>query len=119
MPTSSAFSIAIGAPSYGSSGPACPNVEAYSFQLFTVPVTVQLADRYNNPAPDGTSVAFTSDGGHVAGSCTTPLKTSGDGECQVNWTSANPIPMTTATRRSYRNGRVQILATAIGEESFD
>jgi hypothetical protein len=63
-------------------------------------------------------VAFTSDGGHVAGSCTTPLKTAGDGECQVNWTSANPIPMTTDTPPAYRNGRVQILATAIGEESF-
>ena len=74
IPTSGAFSIAIGAPSYASSGLACPNVEAYGFQLVTVPVTVQLADRYNNPAPDGTSVAFTSDGGHVAGSCTTPLR---------------------------------------------
>ena len=37
-------------------------------------VTVQLADRYNNPAPDGTAVAFTTNGGHVGGNCTTPFK---------------------------------------------
>jgi hypothetical protein len=82
-------------------------------------VTVQLADRYNNPAPDGTSVAFTTNGGHVGGSCTTPLATAGDGECTVTWTSANPRPSTSSTPPVFRNGRAQILATAIGEESFD
>jgi hypothetical protein len=117
LPTSGAFSIAVGAPSYGSL--ACPNVESYGIDLVTVPVTVQLADRYNNPAPDGTSVAFTTDGGHVAPSCTTPLATAGDGECQVLWTSANPRPVTSSTPPVFRNGRAQILATAIGEESFD
>jgi hypothetical protein len=98
---------------------ACSNVEAYGIDLIAVPVTVQLADRYNNPAPDGTSVAFTTNGGHVGGSCTTPLTTSGDGECQVTWTSANPRPGTSSTPATFRNGRAQILATAIGEESFD
>jgi hypothetical protein len=47
------------------------------------------------------------------------LATSGDGECKVTWTSANPRPGTSSTPPTYRNGRVQILATAIGEESFD
>ena len=117
LPASGAFSISVGAPSYGTL--ACPNVEAYDIDLVTVPVTVQLADRYNNPAPDGTAVAFTTNGGHIGGSCTTPLKTSGDGECQVTWTSANPRPTTSSTPPVFRNGRAQILATAIGEESFD
>jgi hypothetical protein len=37
----------------------------------------------------------------------------------VNWTSANPRPTTGSTPPVYRNGRATILATAIGEESFD
>jgi hypothetical protein len=117
LPASGAFSIAIGAPNYGSL--ACPNVESYGIDLVQVPFTVQLADRYNNPAPDGTSVAFVTNGGHIVGSCTTPLSTPGDGSCQTNWTSANPRPTTSSTPPVFRNGRVQILATAIGEESFD
>jgi hypothetical protein len=119
LPASAAFSIAVGAPSYASSGPACANVEAYDLDLITVPVTVQLADRYGNPAPDGTPVAFTADGGHIVGSCSTPLQTPGDGECKVTWTSANPRPAPTSAPPSFRNGRAMILATAGGEESFD
>ncbi len=117
LPASGAFSLAIGPPSYGPL--ACPNVEAYGIDLVTAPFTVQLADRYNNPAPDGTSVAFVTDGGHIDGSCTTPLATPGDGSCKVTWSSANPRPTTSSTPPSYRNGRAQVLATAIGEESFD
>ncbi len=119
LPASGAFSIAVAAPSYGSL--ACPNVEAYGIDLVTVPVTVQLADRYNNPAPDGTTVAFVTNGGHIDGSCTTPYPTtaSGNGICQVTWTSANPRPTTSSTPPVSRNGRAMILATAIGEESFD
>jgi hypothetical protein len=119
LPASNTFSIAVAAPSYGSL--ACPNVESYGIDGVTVPVTVQLADRYNNPAPDGTSVTFTTNGGHIGGSCTTPSSpaNSGDGTCLVTWTSANPRPGTSSTPPVYRNGRATILATAIGEESFD
>ncbi len=119
LPASGAFSISVGAPSYTTL--ACPNVEAYGIDLIAVPVTVQLADRYNNPAPDGTTVAFVTNGGHIQGSCTTPSSsaTPGDGTCSVSWTSANPRPTTSSTPPVYRNGRATILATAIGEESFD
>jgi hypothetical protein len=119
LPASAAFSMAIGVPSY--TAPACPNVEAYGQDLVTVPFTVQLADRYNNPAPDGTSVAFTTNGGHIGGSCTTPSSpsTPGDGICKVTWTSANPRPTTSSTPPVFKNGRATVLATAIGEESFD
>ncbi len=119
LPTSNAFSISVGAPSYASNGPACPNVEAYSLYQITVPITVQLADRYANPAPDGTAVAFTSSGGVIVGSCTTPLATPGDGACKVTWTSGNPLPDPANAPPSYRKGRAMILATAIGEEYFD
>jgi hypothetical protein len=121
LPASRAFSLAVGAPTYGT-GPstyACPNIEAYQTDLIPVAITTQLADRYNNPAPDGTAVSFTTDGGHIVGSCQTPLQNPGDGACKVTWTSANPRPqLTDDTPQLLAAGRVKILATAIGEESF-
>jgi hypothetical protein len=121
LPASRAFSLAVGPATYGT-GPstyACPNIEAYNQDLVTVPMTTQLADRYNNPAPDGTAVSFTTDGGHIVGSCTTPLTNPGDGACKVTWTSANPRPqLADDTPPLLAAGRAKILATAIGEESF-
>ena len=121
LPASRAFSLAVGPPTYGTTAStlACPNVEAYNQDLVTVPITTQLADRYNNPAPDGTAVSFTTDGGHIVGSCTTPLANPGDGACKVTWTSANPRPqLADDTPPLLAAGRAKILATAIGEESF-
>jgi hypothetical protein len=137
LPASDTFSIAVGKASNAPSGTnACPNVEAFDINLVTVPITVQLADRYKNPAPDGTSVAFHTNGGSVGGSCTTPLSYAGDGACSVLWTSANPRPGIDPTINSYPQdvnltygypagytplraaGRAVILATTIGEESF-
>lgn len=69
-----------------------------------VDITIRMADAFNNLAPDGTAVAFTTEGGAIASGCTT-LK----GTCTVKWTSSNPRPS---------DGRVTILATAIGNESF-
>jgi hypothetical protein len=120
LPSAAGFSIAVGAPSYASSGQACANVEAYGTDGVTVPVTVRLSDRYNNPAPDGTSVAFNTNGGHVVGACTTPSAPgAADGTCTVSWTSAQPRPqLNSDTPPLLAAGRATILATAIGEESF-
>jgi hypothetical protein len=122
LPASGSFSIATGDAIYGSlrSTFACPNVEAYGVDGVIVPITAFLADRYNNPVPDGTAIAFLTNGGHVDGSCVTgpPSGTSGEGTCIVDWTSANPRPMTSDTPAPKANGRAQILATAVGEESF-
>jgi hypothetical protein len=126
LPASAGFSIAFGQSSLQASGftLACPNVEAYGIDGVTVPITVRLADRYNNPAPNGTSVAFTTDGGHVDGSCTTPSNPAAnppvqDGTCTVTWTSANPRPQTSEDSPALlAAGRAAILGTAIGEESF-
>jgi hypothetical protein len=76
---------------------------------------VRLSDRYQNPAPDGTAVAFTTNGGQVGGNCVT---SSGTGSCTVNWTSSNPRPSPSDNPPSLRPGRTTVLATAIGEESF-
>ncbi|HWS65354.1 MAG TPA: hypothetical protein VN325_21575 [Steroidobacteraceae bacterium] len=124
LPASAGFSIAVAAPSYAGSGPACSNVEAYGTDGVTIPVTVRLSDRYNNPAPDGTSVAFNTNGGHIVGACTTPsnyptLPSAADGTCTVTWTSANPRPQLNSDSPPLKGaGRATILATAIGEESF-
>jgi hypothetical protein len=104
LPRSSAFSL----------GVACQNVEAYNVNGVVVPVTAILSDRYQNPAPDGTAVAFNTNGGQIVGNCSTT-----GGTCSVNWVSADPRPQPTDSPPSKRAGRVTILATAIGEESFN
>ena len=87
-------------------------------------VTARLADHFGNPAPDGTAVNFTTEGGNIQASCitgtlldsTTPQGEStnsqqgpGSGSCSVKLRSANP--------RS-GDGRVTVLAYALGEEDF-
>lgn len=69
------------------------------------PINILVADHFNNPVPDGTAISFTTEGAQIQSSCLTV-----DGRCSVNWTSSNPRPP--------GDGRVTILATAIGEESF-
>jgi hypothetical protein len=121
LPTSSAFSIAVGAASGNASGgQACSNVEAYGIDGITVPVTVRLADRYKNPAADNTAVAFAANGGHVAPSCITPSAAgAADGTCTATWTSAQPRPQLTDDNPQLKAaGRAWILATANGEESY-
>lgn len=98
----------------------------------TSKVSVLLADAFNNPAPNGTLVYFTTEGGIIKPSCTTI-----DGGCNVTWTSGDPRPARNSQDNSLsrilclglegqsqheceaeRAGRSTILATAIGNESF-
>jgi hypothetical protein len=86
------------------------NIEGWSIDGVPTQVTVRLSDRYNNPVPDGTAVTFTTEGGQIGGSCqTATTPTDGAGVCSVTFVSQAPRPA---------DGRVTILATAIGEESF-
>lgn len=80
------------------------NPEADSISGQTVNVVARLADTFNNPVPDGTSVSFTTEGGFIEPSCVTT-----SGTCSVVWTSAEP--RTT-------DHRITILATAIGHETL-
>lgn len=88
-------------------------------------LTIRLADRYNNPVADGTAVNFIAEGGVVEDRCFTgfsgtaqpPEEPNGvSGACSVVFTSANPRPGVPGEVSD--DGRVTILATAIGEETF-
>lgn len=101
------------------------NVEGMNHDGCEAPVAstvrISLADHFNNPAPDGTAVSFTAEGGTVDASCLTGLVnttlTDGSvirqkgipGQCTVRFCAAAPRPV---------DGRITILAYALGEESF-
>jgi len=87
------------------------NPETWVIDGVQVAITARLADRFNNPVPDGTTVLFTTEGGSIGGSCQTAT-----GACSVNWTSQNPRP--TGLSTDPNTARVTIRATAVGEESF-
>ncbi len=99
-----------------------------------VTATMRMADAFNNPVPQGTAVTFTASGGSIDGSCTTLTD---DGSCSVKWRSQSPRPYPnkaapifdivdgkwkkigcTDNSAECRNGRVMIVASAIGNESF-
>ncbi|WDE12680.1 hypothetical protein [Thalassomonas haliotis] len=80
------------------------NPEADTTNGVTSTISVWLADNFNNPVPDGTTVTFTAEGGHIPGSCNTS-----NGSCFVTWISAND---------RVDDHRVTILATALGHETF-
>jgi len=108
----------------------------------TSTITVRLSDAFNNPPPLNTNVAFRTEGGSIIDGCLTNAA----GSCSAIWTSQDPRPTRNANdsnlsadqlvlRKLCRNadgsevadylacaleraGRITILATAIGNESF-
>lgn len=80
------------------------NIEGGAWDGTTTTLTARLADHFHNPVPDGTAVYFTSEGGSITPSCTTV-----GGVCSAVLTSQALRPA---------NGRVTVLARAIGEEAF-
>ncbi len=88
----------------------CQNLEAWNVDGVTAETTVRMSDRFNNPVPDGTAATFTTEGGQIGGSCVTATTpTDGGGVCSVTFASQAPRPP---------DGRVTLLVSAIGEESF-
>jgi hypothetical protein len=115
--------------------------EGFTVDGVTRQITVRMADKFNNPVPDGTAAVFTTEYGSIQPSCETT-----NGACSVTWTSQAPrIPtleenqklVVTINDPGYncpshkgssgpcpddlgmiRGGRSTILVTAIGEESF-
>lgn len=95
-------------------------------------VTATVGDHFGNPAPDGTAVNFTTEGGVIGASCVTGslpppgatpigqttnsgigpgagLVGPGSGTCTVLLRASNPRPA---------DGRVTVLAYALGEEDL-
>jgi hypothetical protein len=108
---SNALTISTGIPTAGSFSISVDrhNIEGWSYDGTIATVTVRLADRFSNPVPDGTPVSFQAEGGSIEAQCFTETKDTEGGVCSVQLRSSNPRPA---------DGRVSILATAIGEESF-
>tara|TARA_R110002033_G_scaffold24737_10_gene57791 strand:- start:666 stop:3233 length:2568 start_codon:yes stop_codon:yes gene_type:complete len=63
------------------------NAEGWNVEGTVVNITARMADAFNNPVPDGTTVSFTTEGGSIQDACQT-LK----GACTVIWTSQLPRP---------------------------
>jgi hypothetical protein len=87
------------------------NPETWGIDGIEVGLTVHAADHFNNPVPDGSSVYFTTEGGQIQSQCQLE-----NGRCSVSWTSSNPRP--TSDFLPGGMGRITILATMLGEESF-
>lgn len=103
---SNKLSIGTGIPDQNSTSLSASlfNPPAWEYDGEEVGLTIRLADAFNNPPPDGTSVQFVAEGGAIDPNCTTQ-----NGVCSVKWRSQQPRPS---------NGRVTILATTVGNESF-
>jgi hypothetical protein len=105
------------------------NCEGWDIDQACSIVTATLGDHFGNPVPDGTAVNFSAEGGVIDASCVTgslppPGATPagqttnskigpGSGTCSVLLRSSNPRPA-----RPGDEGRVTVLAYALGEEDF-
>ncbi|MTW11278.1 hypothetical protein GM658_11805 [Pseudoduganella eburnea] len=84
--------------------PEVGNAECWNIIGKCVMVSAYLADHFGNQVTDGTVVNFTTEGGMIIDSCQTV-----NGLCSVPLYSSFPHPL---------DGRVTILAYALGEENF-
>ncbi len=101
------------------------NCEGWDVDTDCSYLTATLGDHFGNPAPDGTAVNFTAEGGVIGASCVTgslpppgatPVGQTtnsgigpGSGTCTVLLRASNPRPI---------DGRVTVLAYALGEEDL-
>ena len=107
---SSALSVAVGLPSQlnFSISQTALNIEGYDIDGTTNAYSIIASDRLSNPVPAGTSINFIAEGGQVEPIKTTTL-VNGLARASANFVSASPRPL---------DGRITVLAYALGEESF-
>lgn len=96
-------SISSGLPDSNSftAAPTNFNIEALNYTGDIEEVNVYLADHFNNPVPDGTSVYLTTEGGAIGTIDGTEFNAqlecnTVDGQCVAQWRSQNPKPFTDA-----------------------
>lgn len=117
---SSPIDVGIGYPDANSVSFAADryNLDGACYDGREAQISIRLADRFNNPVPDGTKVYLTTEGGSVKGVLddwsTRPDDTPGtcyaqDGLCRAVLVTQDPRP---------KDGRVTVTAYVEGEESF-
>ena len=108
--SSSNLSVAVGLPTQTafSLSQKTQNIEGFNIDGTANTYTLIASDRMGNPVPAGTSINFVSEGGQVVGVGQIAL-TNGLASTTVGFQSASPRPT---------NGRITIVAYALGEESF-
>ena len=94
LPTQNFFSLSV----------STFNIEGLEWDTITSTLTIIASDRLGNPIPDGTAINFISEGAQIKSPCTIA-----GGTCSTTFTSSADKPA---------NGRVSILAYALGEKSF-
>ena len=107
---SSNLSVAVGLPSElnFSLSQGTRNIEGYDIDGTPNTYSIIASDRLANPVPTGTAINFIAEGGQVEPSKTTAL-TGGIARATANFVSSSPRPL---------DGRVTVVAYALGEESF-
>jgi hypothetical protein len=107
---SSSLSVAVGLPSQLNFSLSQGTLNIEGFDIDGTPNTYNIiaSDRLSNPVPAGTSINFVAEGGQIEGIKQIAL-VSGLARTTANFISASPRPA---------NGRVTIVAYALGEESF-
>jgi len=107
---SSNLAVAVGLPSQQnfSLSQRSFNIEGLNVDGSSNAYTVIASDRLGNPVPDGTAINFIAEGGQVQAIRQTVI-TNGLSSATANFQSATPKPA---------DGRVTVLAYALGEESF-
>lgn len=107
---SSSLSVAVGLPSQlnFSLSQGTLNIEGFDVDGVANTYNIIASDRLSNPVPAGTSINFVAEGGQVEGIKQIAL-TNGLARTTANFISASPRPA---------NGRITIVAYALGEESF-
>lgn len=99
LPTQNFFSL----------GVSTLNIEGWIYDGETSSLTIIASDRLGNPVPDGTVINFITEGSNISNGSSTASCTTANGTCTVTFTSAEFRPT---------NGRVTVLAYAVGEKSF-
>ncbi|MBS0447310.1 MAG: Ig-like domain-containing protein [Proteobacteria bacterium] len=107
---SSGLAVAVGLPSEVnfSFAQTTINIEGYNRDGTTNTYSIIASDRLANPVPDGTAINFIAEGGQVEPIKMTALS-NGLARAAANFVSADPRPV---------DGRITVLAYALGEESF-
>jgi hypothetical protein len=107
---SSNLAVAVGLPSQQnfSLSQRTLNIEGYNIDGVTNTYTVIASDRLSNPVPADTAINFIAEGGQVQAIRFTTL-TNGLASATANFQTSSPRP---------EDGRVTVLAYALGEESF-